>query len=520
MKKYICLIVIASLLSACGESWLEEERFDKVDSQNLYSSTEGLETAVNGLYSLTRQYFRFRDSDINNGASENGAYWFYCAHDLAHVRTFNEAQIYRSGMRADALPTGNWNRPYQIIDRASGIINSARELDMPDGDRQRIISEAKTIRAWAYMRLWTIFDNILLDTIPTTPHNAFDPIEYKPASKADVIRLISSDLDYAISHLSYTADPGVVNLGLARALRAEIAMWAEDYQEAANQCDALVESGIYQLMPISEVFGSNVNHRETLFAFQFDELSGGSSNLAGGDGSVIGSCFQARFYEIALSGDPVPPIIEAAEWGGNCYGWTYPNDYLRSLYDEANDLRFRNYFYPEQLVGNNPASPYYQQPLPGTPPYSTQYRQYHWSLMKYRDLNKRPATAVSYKPLVMYRLAETYITGAEAHWRLGNTTKAAEYLNAVRSRAGIPDVTTVDLQAIMDEHARELCFEGKRWFFLKRIGKLVEQVNAHLTYGATKRSTEAMSMKPHQVRWPIPQVQINAMGTFPQNEGF
>ena len=222
MKKHIIyLLALVSLFTACSDSWLAEERFDKVDTGNLYNSEEGLEGAVNGLYSLTRRYFRFRDSDTN------GPYWFYCAHDLAHVRTFNEAQIYRTGMRADALPTDNWNRPYEIIDRASAIISSSAKINMNEINRRRIVAEAKTMRAWAYMRLWTIFDNILLDTIPTTPENAFDPIEYKPAAKADVLSLISSDLDYAIDNLEYVTDHGIANQGLARQLRAEAAMLAE-----------------------------------------------------------------------------------------------------------------------------------------------------------------------------------------------------------------------------------------------------------------------------------------------------
>lgn len=110
--------------------------------------------------------------------------------------------------------------------------------------------------------------------------------------------------------------------------------------------------------------------------------------------------------------------------------------------------------------------------------------------MKYRDLSKPAKRALSYKPFIAYRLADTYILGAEAHWRKGNTEKALEYLNAIRLRAGLEEATTIDLQAIMDEYARELCFEGKRWFFLKRIGKLVEQVNKYHRFGSTTSSIQ------------------------------
>ncbi len=511
MKKYIVCFMAALLLTTSCESWLEEKQFDKINSETLYDSQAGLEVALNGLYSLTRRFFRFRDSD------SQGIYWFYCADDLGLVRTYNENSIYRTGMRADAMPTDMWNRPYQMIDRASAIITYAPDIEMTEEVRNRIVAEAKVIRAWSYLRLYTTYDNILLDSTATTPQNAFDPVEYKPADPADLYKFAASDLDFAIRHLDYSVAPGIIGQGLARHLRAEWAMLEGDYVTAAEQCDELIGNGQHTLVGISDVFGDNLNHKETLFAFQFDEMTGGSETLSGGDGHVYGACFQARFYEIKIAGDAVMPILEDVRYGGNSYGWTYPNEYLRSLYDEEKDKRMEYYFYPDTLMGTNPASQYYEKKLPGDPPYSTQFREYAWSVMKYRDLEKRPATAISYKPLVAYRLAETYLLGAEAHWRNGDTEKALKYLNAVRNRAGLGDTDQVDLQAIMDEHARELCFEGKRWFFLKRIGKLVEQVNRYHQYGSTLTSIEAFPMQEHHVRWPIPQIQISNMGTFPQN---
>ena len=326
MKNYILFLIIGLLVvnTSC-DSWLEETQFDKINSSTLYESEEGLEIGLNGLYGLSRRFFRFNDSDAR------GAYWFYCATDLAMVRTWNEAEMYRSNMRANAMPAEMWNRPYQMIDRASAIIDAAPGISMQTETRERIVSEARVIRAWAYLRLISTYDNILLDSIPTTPDNAFDEVEYKPASQKDVYAFIDRDLDYAIKHLQYKVDPGIIGLGLARQLRAESAMWQEDYTTAAAQADAIITGGHHKLVGISEIFGNNVNHSESLMAWQFDEVSGGSHTLAGGDGHVLGACFQARFYEITIPGDPVAPIIEEANYGGNAYGWTYPNEYLRSL---------------------------------------------------------------------------------------------------------------------------------------------------------------------------------------------
>lgn len=518
MMKKITIILICSVFLhiSCSKEWLKEEQFDKINSDMLYTSPQGLNAALGGVYSLTRKYFRFIDSP-----STRANYWFYCADDLGIVRTYNEATIYRENMTPSGMPSDIWINGYQLADRASAVIKNAREVEMPEADRNKIMAEAKVMRAMAYLRMVTVYDNILLDTIPTTVKNAFDPVEYKPAAQEEIYNLINEDLDFAIRNLSYIVKPGIIGKGLARQLRAESAMWTGDYATAAAQCDTIISSGTYLLMPIDQVFAQDVNHKETIFAWQFDELTGGSDNLAGGSGTPIGACFNARFYEIRISGDPEPPIIEDNTYGGNCFGWTFPNSYLRSLYDKDKDKRLQYFFYPDVLIGNNPKSKYFGKPLPGNPPYSTQLRQYCWSVMKYRDFLKPAGRALSYKDLIAYRFAETYLMGAEAHMRLGNTTKALEYLNKVRNRAGLDNATSIDINTIMDENARELCFEGKRWFFLKRIGKLVSQVNLYHKFGSTTTNIVPFPMKDFQVRWPIPQSQMDVMGSsFPQNTGY
>ena len=90
-------------------------------------------------------------------------------------------------------------------------------------------------------------------------------------------------------------------------------------------------------------------------------------------------------------------------------------------------------------------------------------------------------------------------------------------------------VGTVTQDMITEEHARELAFEGDRWFYLKRNGLLLERVKKYSGEYYKKGSVimlndtvARINIQPFHVRWPIPQSQIDQMGAanFPQNTGY
>ena len=508
MRKINYLLIVSGLLLlniSCTD-FFEEIRQDAVTNDVIYSTPSGLESGVVALYNIQRS---------NKWNREDNGLFLYCATDLALVRTYNDKQVYGTQYNPLNFPATFWETNYQLIDRASAIIKYAPEVEMNFDAKNTIIAQAKFFRALAHFDLIRLYQNILLDTIPTTIDNAFEKVEYKPADPQDVFKLIDGDLDFAISHLAYSVAAGRVSQGAARMLKANSAMWQKKWAEAATQCDAIIESGKYSLVDISKVFGQDINHSETIFSYQYDQLAGGSVTLAGGNAHSLAAYFVNRYYEISTD------LLPKVELGGNTNSWTLPNDYLKSLYDQQNDKRFKNYFWDELYFVTNPASPNYGKPYANK--YPDDYRKYHWSLKKYFDLEKPVGTGLGYKDVIIYRLAETYLLGAEAHWRSsGNSTdpKALEYIGKVRTRAGIPNVTSIDQKTILDENARELCFEMGRWFTLKRMGVLVEQVNKYLMFGSNSKNVVHRTMQPYMVNLPIPQSQIDLMTTFPQNDGY
>lgn len=520
MKNINILFVLAFLISTLNiscEKFLEEEVFDEVFVDYIYTSAEGLDVGVNALYSLMRSYNApggFDDRLVSN-------IFFLAGTDLGLTRTFHRP--YGPNHTPSNFAANKWVNGYLIIDRANAIINTAESIDMEVNERNHLLAQARIIRAEVYFDLIRMYDNILLDTIATTPENLNDDVVFEPANQTDVYALINDDLSFAIENLSYNESYGRYNKATARHIKGKAAMWQSNWSEAVIQFDAIINDSSHALVDLNTVFGQNLNHSETLFAYTRDELFGGNDigNAddvdAGGDGSWFGSVFTQRLYEQG-SGD----FVQQIENGGQALGWSFPNDYLQSLYDKTNDKRYTTYYYPETYTANNPESPKFGEVIPVSD-YDDNYRRYHFSLKKFYDANKAPLENESWKDHLYYRFAETLLLGAEAQWRAGNETKALEYINKIRERAYgdiAHNFTSFTLDDYLEESARELAFEKNRWFLLKRLDLLVERQGMHYRYGSNSSNVAPEPMMDYMVRLPIPQSQIDAMGTFPQNPGY
>jgi len=89
---------------------------------------------------------------------------------------------------------------------------------------------------------------------------------------------------------------------------------------------------------------------------------------------------------------------------------------------------------------------------------------------------------------VIYRYAGILLLLANAENQLGNTDRALELVNEVRTARLLPNVTVAEFGAtiderenyILDERQLELLGEGKRWWDLRRTNKVFELLNPRL----------------------------------------
>jgi hypothetical protein len=139
----------------------------------------------------------------------------------------------------------------------------------------------------------------------------------------------------------------------------------------------------------------------------------------------------------------------------------------------------------------------------------------------------------STRPVVIYRFSDVYLIAAEAAFKAGDLTNAANMINVVRQRAAFrktnspaqnttaatamtitPADVTIDF--ILDERSREFFGEWQRWTDLVRTKSLITRVTAW-------NPEAAPYIKSFHALRPIPQSQIDrvvAGPKFPQNPGY
>lgn len=93
-----------------------------------------------------------------------------------------------------------------------------------------------------------------------------------------------------------------------------------------------------------------------------------------------------------------------------------------------------------------------------------------FGIMKYLDptANNMIWLMESRTDYSIFRFAETLLNFAEAAFELGRTSEALTAVNRIRSRAGVPALTSITMEKIRHERRVELAFENHRYWDLRR----------------------------------------------------
>jgi hypothetical protein len=108
----------------------------------------------------------------------------------------------------------------------------------------------------------------------------------------------------------------------------------------------------------------------------------------------------------------------------------------------------------------------------------------------------------------VFRLSDIILMKAEALLRLNKAADALPLVNSIRKKRGVADLTTLNLDNLLDERGRELYWEGYRRQDLIRFGKYL------LAY------QEKPAADANKLIFPIPSTQLAVNPNLTQNPGY
>lgn len=457
MKTNQSIIILSALtvslwLTSCGNKL-------NIDPVNTVATGQALSTPDDLNALLIGAYNSMGDADLYGGNLQRDAELLGDNGEVEWSGTFTAPrEVYAKRLlvtndQADIT----WTDAYRTINICNTVLanlNLALEADRPNVEGQ-----AKFIRASMYFELvrlyardWNVGSAATNPGVPlvTTPTTVLDASSSVARSAvAAVYDQVIRDLTEAETALAATDDAYgfLATKGAAAAQLSRVYLQKSDFSNAANAANRVIAGKTYQLAPIDEVFDQRIN----INGINTDETIF-AIQITDQDGANSLNTFYGA-TDVGGRGD-----INITDAHLALYG---TDDARSQLFYEDGDGLIRT--------------------------------------IKFRN---------QYGNIQVFRLAEMYLTRAEANLRAGTSVGDAPLadVNLIRARASATPLTAAQLNvnAILAERRRELAFEGTLIHDLKR----------------TKQNIGALPSNSPRLIFPIPLREVTTNSQLLQNEGY
>lgn len=491
IKQYLLMAALIVGASSCLDKYPE----DAIETDQAINTVDEADQAVIGIYST------FLSSSLYSGA-------LTLLPDLQADLVYainGYTNIYGDAWRWEIRPnntdvTGVYASLYAVITRANFLLDNVEKVKAnttSDEDLDRLdqyCGEAYFARALAYSELIKQFCKAYdskeqaeqdLGVVLVTHYNTTEPI--RRSSLQASYELVLSDLDKAATYLKLEEDFNETlynvpyfNEYTVYALRARVALYMHDYEDAVKYSSKVIDSKKYVLSSSTRAYDSTMSYYQYMWAYDNStEVIWKVGYTTSNYGGALGTIFWNYDYQ-SFKPDYVP-----AAWALN-------------LYEEA-DLRFAAFF-QTQVTGHSHRLSW---------PLLVKY----WGNPSFAELGILHTNMP--KP---FRLSEQYLIRAEAYCNLENPnySQAGKDISTLRQARYSTYGNTTSLgkdtwlQIIEEERVKELFMEGFRLNDLKRWHK-----------GFTRKpqtqsidNGSSLKIEADDVRfvWPIPQHELESPG--------
>lgn len=452
------ILIASATLAGCSKD-LELSPISNANESDFYKTAKDIDNAVIAAYKFHKQIY------TNNFSAQSV---------LDEIRSDNTTMVQLDVLDRFVKDTGkewygwSWDGCYKAIYMCNLAMEKAAEVEMDEELRNQYIGEARFLRALLYFELVRNFGDVpLVTTTPTSFDPASTQIPRDPASA--VYTQIVEDLTFASQNLpaAYTGNNiGRATSGAANGMLGKVYLTMGDKANAETALRAVVNSGLYELMDTYAAVWdiSNENNAESLFELQFKPVTDGSP-------------MQNLFSSIAAVGVP-----------GGGLGYNLATADLVEEF-EPGDLR------KDITMTPDPNGVYYT--------------------IKYNDPAMTSGNNSGHNFYIL-RYADVLLLLAEA---IGESPESYEYINQLRDRAGLDDVSaatpgTFEVK-LLHERRVELAFENHRWHDLLRFGVAIPVINAHF-----QNIGLDITIGQDDLLMPIPQTAISSNPNLEQNAGY
>jgi tetratricopeptide (TPR) repeat protein len=479
------LLVIA--VSSCKKDFLDIQPETTLTAPVFFKTQADFEQAINGAYAPLRTLY--------NNPGVGGGAW-----SLGELRSDNTTYVFNPANRGviqseqiadfindptNTVAAAEYTNDYLIIARANQVLAPIDAADFDQAVRDNIKGQALFLRALSYFDLVQYFGRVPLHLTPATSREE----TALPLTSVDSIYAqIIADAQQAATLLppKSTQEAGRATSGAAKTLLGNVYVVLKQYASAETVLKEVVNSGEYSLLSdYAAVFDpANKNNSESVFEVQYKEGSEGyASNFIY---QFIPEPITAEELTAAFSSYGVTPTgIQAL----TTEGYNVPTPDIIAAYENGDKRKAASI---GNIIANGTTFPF---------------------IRKY--LHPHAQANITNDNWPVYRYAEVLLLLAEALNEQGKSSEALPYLNMVRSRAGLSDITTTSQDelrnSIMHERRVELAFENKRWLDLVRTGEAVEVMTA---YGAKVKANPQAYYYPAGLN-PPPAAYTNISLTFP-----
>ncbi len=504
-KLFLIYIGMFCMIFTSCESFLEEENLSSVVADELYATEDGYEGLVNSCYASLKDVYGDEP-------------WLFCAGTDLYVegRSTQPDGIseYKNLTSSDDNVTDFFTNLYSSIQYCNTALNYSTKTEETDVLAQRV-AEIKFIRTINYFTLVQHFGGV---SIVTEMIN--EPIvSFEKSSAQEVYSFIISELKSIVDDLpETTTEYGRVTKRAVYHYLAKVYLtrgyqsYAEsnDFSTSASYAELAIDNQGLNLTYEQLFTPGDEENDEVIFSIQYDSESmldpmddGNMQNYffgpyLGGEGSQKG--YPYRSYNLCPTMYMLDLYTEDdARWEASFMTTVYDEyyDYYKDA-DSRDELAVM-YYFPQSWEVADTAAWRAESELRADAVIRGYGTAWEASISSSEDwetpITKKfddPDADFSNKgsnsrDLYLARLGETYLIAAEAYLQAGNTSKATEMINVVRTRAAKSGSEAamqlteadVDIDKILDERALELFGEYHRWEDLARTGKLVERTQLY-----------------------------------------